>query len=442
MLEVARNPNITLLTYSEVQKIDGHLGNFRVTIKKKPRYVIEEKCNGCGNCEDVCPVFRPKEFDAFLGTRKAIYIPFPQAVPKIATIDMDHCTRCRLCEKACEFDAINLDQKEETIEVEVGTIIVATGYDQYNPEGKYGYRKYENVITQLQLERLLAPNGPTNGHLVKISDLKKPESIVMIQCVGSRDLNSNQHCSDVCCMVAIKNAKLIKQEYPDTDVTICYMDIRCAGKAWEEYYTRARDYNIKFIRGNVGSVREDPETKRLIVRVEDTLNSEIKRIETDLVVLSVAMVPSEDSEKLASIFRLDRSPDGFFKERHSALNPVDTKIPGIYIAGAAQGPKSVAQAVAQARGAASAAAIPLIKGRYTLELLSATVDKERCNKCRMCLETCPIGAITIKDDTIEIDEVMCKGCGSCASMCPSNAITVRFYRPKQFEVYIDSLFTT
>ncbi len=442
MLEVARNPKITLITYAEIEKIEGHLGDFRVTIKKKPRYVIEEKCSGCGTCEEICPVFRPKEFDANLGTRKAIYIPFPQAVPKIATIDMEHCTKCRLCEKMCEFGAIDWNQKEEMIDVNVGTIIVTTGYDQYNPEGKYGYGKYENVITQLQLERLLAPNGPTNGHLVKISDLENPESIVMIQCVGSRDLNSNQYCSDVCCMVAIKNAKLIKQEYPEIEVTICYMDIRCAGKAWEEYYTRARDYDIKFIRGNVASVRENPETKKLIVRVEDTLNSEIKRIETDMVVLSVAMVPSEDSEKLASVLNLDRSPDGFFKEKHSALNPVDTKIPGVYIAGAAQGPKSVAEAVAQARGAASAAAIPLIRGRYMLELVSATVDKERCNKCRMCMESCPIGAITIRDDEIEIDEVACKGCGSCASICPSKAITVRFYRPRQFEAYIDSLFAT
>jgi heterodisulfide reductase subunit A len=442
MLEVARERNVKLLTYAEVEKIEGYLGNFKVTIKKKPRYVIAEKCSGCGVCEEVCPVFRPKEFDENMGIRKAIYIPFPQAVPKIAIIDMEHCIKCRLCEKVCEFKAIDLDQKEEKIELSVGTIIVATGYDQYNPEGKYGYGKYENVITQLQLERLLAPNGPTGGHLVKLSDLKKPESIVMIQCVGSRDLSSNQYCSDVCCMVAIKNAKLIKQEYPDVEVTICYMDIRCAGKNWEEYYTRAREYNIKFIRGNVSSVRENPETKKLIVRVEDTLNSEIKRIEADLVVLSVAMVPSKDSERLASILRLDRSPGGFYKERHSVLSPIDTKVPGIYVAGAAHGPKSVPEAVAHASGAVAAAAIPLIKGRYTIELVSATVDKDRCNLCGLCINVCPIGAITVKDGAIEINEIICKGCGSCASMCPSRAMTVRFYRPKQFETYIDALFAT
>ena len=442
MLEVARKPNVKLLTYAEVEKVDGYLGNFKVTIRKKPRYVISEKCNGCGICEEVCPVLRPKEFDEKIGFRKAIYIPFPQAVPKIATIDMDYCIKCHLCEKVCEFKAIDFNQKEERIEVNVGTIIVTTGYSPYNPEGKYGYGKYENVITQIQLERLLAPNGPTGGHLVKISDLKKPESIVMIQCVGSRDLNSNQYCSDVCCMVAIKNAKLIKQEYPNTEVTICYMDIRCAGKAWEEYYTRARDYGIKFIRGNVGSVRESPETKKLIVRVEDTLNSEIRRIEADLVVLSVAMCPSKDTEKLVNILRLDRSPDGFYKESHSVLSPIDTKVPGIYVAGAAHGPKSVAEAVAQARAAASAAAIPMIKGRYTLELVSATIDRDRCNQCERCMEVCPIGAITIKNGAIEINEVLCKGCGSCASMCPSRAITVRFYRPKQFEAYIDALFVT
>lgn len=440
MLEVARNPRITLITCAEVQKVEGHLGNFKVTIKKKLRYIIEEKCNGCGVCEEICPIFRPNEFDANLGSRKAIYIPFPQAVPKIATIDMEYCMKCHLCEKVCEFEAIDWNQKEEPIEVDVGTIIVTTGYDPYDPEGKYGYGKYENVITQFQLERLLAPNGPTNGHLVRISDLKKPESIIMIQCVGSRELLSNQYCSGVCCMVALKNAKLIKQEYPDIEVKICYIDIRATGKAWEEYYRRARELGLTFIRGRPGEV--NPKGDRLIVEVENSLTGELSHIETDLVVLSVAMVPSIDTKKLASILRLDRSPDGFYKERHSALGPIDTKIPGIYIAGTAQGPKSVGETVSQARGAASAAAEPLIKGRYILELVSATVDKDRCNKCKLCVDICPYGAITVKDDAIEIDEIACKGCGSCASMCPSNAITVRFYRPKQFEVYIDSLFAT
>ncbi len=440
MFEVATNKRIKLITNAEVQSIEGNIGNFQVKIVKKPRYVVEEKCSGCGACEEVCPVFRPNEFDAGLGSRRAIYIPFAQAVPKVATIDMSSCVKCHLCEKACEEKAIDFNQKEEEITLNVGVIIVATGYEEYIPHGLYGYGKYPDVITQLTLERLLAPNGPTGGHLVKISDGQKPKSIVMIQCVGSRDIKTNSYCSEVCCMVAIKNGKLIKQEYPEIDVTIWYMDLRCPGKEYEDYYRRAREFGIKFIRGKPGDVYSDG--KKLIVEGENSLTSEFVRMETDMIVLSTAMTPSNTSGTLASLLRLERGPDGFFKEYHSRLNPVDTKIPGIYLAGVAQGPKSIADAVSQAKGAASSAASPLIAGNYAMEIISAEVDRELCIGCMQCSKTCPFNAIVEKEGKAEVEDISCRGCGLCFSVCPSKAITVRYYRPHHFEAYIDSLLET
>ncbi len=437
MFEAAINKRLKLITNAEVKSIKGHIGNFQVKVIKKPRYVIEEKCTGCGACEDVCPIFRPNEFNAGLSARKAIYIPFAQAVPKVATIDIENCLKCQLCKKACEEDAINLEQQEEKIELKVGVIIVAIGYEQYIPEGLYGYGKYPDVITQLTLERLLAPNGPTGGHLVKLSTGEKPKSVVMIQCVGSRDIKTNSYCSEVCCMVAIKNAKLIKQEYPDVDVTIWYMDLRCPGKEYEDYYRRARELGIKFIRGKPGDVYFNG--KSLVVEGENSLASEFTSLEADLIVLSTAIVPSDTAETITGILRLERGPDGFFKEYHSRLNPIDTKIPGIYIAGVAQGPKSIAETVSQAKGAASSAASPMIAGNYALEIVSADVDKNLCSGCKQCLYTCPFDAIVEKDDKVEVDDIHCRGCGMCFSVCPSQAIIVRHYEPKQLEVYIDAL---
>jgi len=437
MFEVANNKKVKLITNAEVHRIEGNIGSFHVKVVKKPRYVIEEKCTGCGACEDPCPIFRPNEFNAGLSARKAIYIPFAQAVPKKALIDMKNCVKCRLCILSCEEEAIDLNQKEEEIELEVGVIIVATGYEVYCPDREYGYGKYPDVITQLTLERLLAPNGPTNGELVKISDGERPKRVVMIQCVGSRDLKTNTYCSEVCCMVALKNAKLIKQEYPDTEVTIWYMDLRCPGKEYEDYYRRAREFGIKFIRGRPVEVYSNG--KNLVVEGENSLTSELTRTEADLVVLSTAIVPSRATETLANMLRLERGPDGFLKEFHSRLNPVETKIPGIYLAGVSQGPKSIAEAVYQAKGAASSAASPMIAGIYVLEVISAEVDHELCSGCRLCMSICPYGAIVEKDGKVEVEDIHCRGCGLCFSVCPTQAITVRYYRPQQFEAYLDSL---
>ena len=440
MFEVANNKNVTLITNAEVQRVRGHIGSFKVTVSKKPRYVIEEKCTGCEVCEDVCPIFRPNEFDVNLGARKAIYLPFNQAVPKTAIIDMGNCIKCKLCEKACEEDAIDLDQKEETIELIVGTIIVATGFEEYRPEGQYGYGKHPDVITQLGLERILAPNGPTGGHLIRPSTGEKPKSVVMIQCVGSRDIRKNPYCSQVCCMVAIKNAKLIKQEYPDTEVTIWYMDLRCPGVEYDDYYRNARKLGITFIRGKPGDVYFNG--KNLVIEGENTFTSEYTRMEAELIVLSTAIVPSNNIESLMNILGLERSPAGFIKEYHSRLNPIDTKIPGIYLAGVVQGPKSIAETVSQAKGAASSAARLLIAGNYPLEVITAFVEEELCNGCKQCINVCPFGPIISKDDKVEVEDINCRGCGLCFSVCPSQAISVRHYKPEQFEAYIDSLLET
>lgn len=441
MLETGSHPNIELITYSEITDIQGYIGNFQVKILKKPRFVKEDKCTGCGACTEVCPIHVPNEFNFGYSSRRAIYTSFPQAVPLKYTIDEEACIKCRLCVGKCEEEAIDFEQQPEEITINVGTIIVASGFKIFDPTGVFGYGKYENVITQLQLERLLSPNGPTLGEFRRISDEKFPKKVVMIQCVGSRSVDTNEYCSaGVCCLVAIKNAGLLKHENPDTDITICYMDIRTPGKAYEEYYKRMRELGIKFLRGNIAEVKEDLETKNLILRVEDTLNGEIKKLEAELVVLSVAMEPSEGTDKIASQLRLERSPDGFIKEFHQRLDPVRTKIPGIYVAGVAQGPKAVDATVNQGKGAAAAAAIPMTRGVYEIELIRANVDLQKCSRCGQCMIICPYQAITLENDTIKVNEMFCQGCGACAAVCKNNAMTLKAYGNKLFETYIDNLF--
>lgn len=441
MLEAARTQGLNIYTYSEVEDVSGFVGNFKVKVRRRARYVTND-CNGCGSCMDACPAYGYNEFNEGMDARKAIYVSFAQAVPSMAQIDMDRCIKCELCKSACELDAIDFDQKDEILTLNVGTIAVATGWDEYEPEPGYlGYDVFPNVITQMKLERILAPNGPTVGHLARPSDGKRPKNILFIQCVGSRDLNRNTYCSaGVCCMISIKNSKLIKQHYPDSDITVAYMDIRAAGKDYEEYFTASRKDGIKYIRTNISRVEQDPETKNLKVIMQNTLGSGgLREEEFDMIVLSCAMVPAVGSEKLASILKLETSQDGFFKEFHSRLNPIDTKIPGIVLAGVAQGPKSISESIAQGRAAASSLSRLMGKDKYRILLIRATVDKDKCAKCGLCELNCPYNAIKTLDSGAEVNEILCRGCGSCLANCPSEAITLRYYREPQYEEQIDAI---
>ncbi len=441
MLQSARTPGLNLHTYSEVDDVTGFIGNFKVKIKKNARYVNKD-CNGCGACWEVCPAYGYNEFNEGMDSRRAIYSSFAQAVPSIAQIDMTRCIKCELCIAACEVDAIDFDQEDEMLEIEVGTIIVATGWDEFEPPTGYlGYNLYSNVITQLKLERMLAPNGPTFGHLIRPSDGKEPKRILFIQCVGSRDLNMNTYCSSgVCCMISIKNSKLIKQHSPDSDVTVAYMDMRAAGKDYEEYFTASRRDGIKYIRTNVSRIKEDPNTKNLKIVMQNTLSSDrLKELEFDLVVLSAAMVPAKGIERIQKILKLEYSQDGFFKEFHARLNPIDTKIPGISLAGVAQGPKSIAESIVQGRAAASSLARIMGKDKYRILLIRASVEKERCAKCGLCELNCPYNAITLMNDGADVNEILCRGCGACLANCPSEAITLRYYREPQYERQIDAI---
>jgi heterodisulfide reductase subunit A len=443
MLEVQRTKNIHLLTYAEITKVTGFVGNFEVEVNLKPRYTTT-KCIGCNACVDVCPAYGPSEFNQNLGARKAIYVSFAQAVPLVAQIDMDKCIRCGLCDTACELKAIDFNQKPQMVNFKVGTIIVATGWDEFREEGYCGYGKFSNVITQLELERILAPNGPTFGNLIRPSDGKHPHKILFVQCVGSRDLKRNKHCSSgVCCMISLKNTKLIKQHDPETDITVAFIDIRAAGKAYEEYFLECRKYGVKFVKSAIPRIEEDSVTKNLKVYIVDALNNcdEIKQHEFDLVVLSSAMQPAKGITKLNSVMKLETSPDGYFKEYHARLNPVDTSVAGISLAGAAHGPKSIAETIMQAKGAASSASVIMQPGQYTMLMVKALVDLERCSVCGLCVKNCPYEAITLDEKGACVDEVKCRGCGICAMTCPSSAITVRGSRNNQITAVIDGILT-
>ena len=353
MVDAGKHENIELLAYSEVKEVDGYIGNFKVKVERKPRYIDEETCVGCGSCSDVCPIEIPNYFDEGTGMVKAAYIPFPQAVPLVATIDKDYCIECHLCDTACERGAIKHDQEPEEIELDVGTIIVATGYDPYDPSEKkeWSYEDSENVITGLELERYINASGPTQGHVVKPSDGEKPKSVAFIQCVGSRDEQINKpYCSRVCCMYAMKNAQLIKDHEPDTEVTIYYMDIRAFGKGFEEFYKRSQEkYGIKFIRGRPATVLENPD-QSLTIRSEDTLLGKVTEFDYDMVVLSVGLQPPEGAETLRQTLGISKSADGFLMEAHPKLRPIDTLTDGVYLAGVSQGPKDIPDAVAQESG--------------------------------------------------------------------------------------------
>jgi len=362
MVDAARHPNIQLLPYSEVREVSGKAGDFVVKIVRKPRYVDETKCTGCGVCAQHCPVEVPNEFDQGLGIRKAIYVPFPQAVPLIYTIDRDNCLECGLCTKVCGVGAPNLDQRPQEMNVEVGAIVVATGCEIFDIAMKpeYGAGRYDNVITGLALERLLSASGPTGGHVLRPSDGRIPRKVAFVQCVGSRDEKIGiDYCSRVCCMYAIKEAELVKEHVHGADVTIFYMDIRAFGKGFEEFYRRAdNEFKIKFVKGRVAEIVEDPATKNLIIRAENIEAAEPIDEEVDLVVLSAGLRPAADNG-FAKLLSVPVADDGFFATQNPKIDPVTTRVGGIFTAGVAEGPKDIPDSVAHASAAAMRASIVL-----------------------------------------------------------------------------------
>lgn len=441
MVDVGKHENIELLTYSEVREVDGYIGNFKVKVERKPRYIDEELCVGCGSCVEVCPIEMPNYFDEGIGMVKAAFIPFPQAVPLCATIDKDYCIECKLCDQICERGAVKHDQESEFIDLEVGTIIVATGYDPYDPTEKleYGYGAHTNVITAMEIERMINASGPTEGHVIKPSDHESPKRVAFIHCVGSRDDKIGKpYCSRVCCMYSMKNAQLIIDHEPDTDVTLYYMDIRAFGKGFEEFYKNSQEkYGIKFLRGRPSEIIENDDLT-LTVRGEDTLLNTVTEYDYDLVVLSVGLIPPEGAEELRQTIGLSKSGDGFLMEAHPKLRPVDTLTDGVYLAGVSQGPKDIPDAVAQGSGAAARAAIPMVKGEVEIEPIIATTDTDVCGACEVCVELCPYGAVAIEDDQATVNVALCKGCGTCVAACPSGAMDQNHFKTDQIMAQIEA----
>jgi heterodisulfide reductase subunit A len=448
MVDVGKHPNITLITYSEVKEVTGIVGNFHVKIHKKPRFVDAGKCVGCGICANRCPVKIPNEFDMGLGVRKSIYVPFPQSIPLVYTIDKENCLYftkgvCRICEKFCETEAIDFNQEPETIELDVGAIIVATGFDTYDPVplGEYGYGTYPNVITSLQMERLMNAAGPTGGKIRRQSDGEKPTKIAFIQCVGSRDKRTgNVYCSNACCLNSIKLARQIKEKYPDSEVFIFYNDIRAFGRRFEEFYSKAREDWVTFIKGIPSEIKEHPQTNNLIITAEDVLSGFLLEAEVELVVLAVGMIPSKTSEELSRILHIPRGTDGFFLEAHPKLRPVETNTAGIFLAGSCQGPKEIPESIAQGKAAASSVATLLSQGKIRIESMIASIDQDLCVGCGLCEESCPYVAITVIDRKATLEEALCKSCGTCASLCPEHAIAMKHFTDMQVKAQILAAF--
>ncbi len=440
MSDAGRHPNIELLTNSEVTEVTGYIGNFKVKVLKKPRYVTEE-CTACGDCASVCPVVAPNEFDVGLATRHAIYIPFAQAVPSTYIIDRNLCLNesfivCDKCINACERHTVNFLMLPETVELDVGTIIVATGADVFDPTSlmTYGYTKFPNVITSLEFERLINAGGPSGGHLIRPSDMQIPKTVAFIQCVGSRSAKSGHlYCSNVCCMNTIKDALLIKEHWPETKIYVFYVDIRAFGKGFEELYKRAKEEGVTFIRGLPAEIIEDGRLNDLVLIGENTLRGELYEVSVGMVILSIGIESRQDSDVIQRLFTLSRTSDGFFMEAHPKLKPVDTPTGGVFLAGCAESPKDIKDSVTQASAAAARASILMAKGKVTVEALTPIVDMENCQVCGLCARVCPYNAITVDKELkkTEVIEAACAGCGTCGAECPFGTITMRHFTDDQ-----------
>ncbi len=449
MVSVGRHPNITLMSYSEVEKVAGYVGNFTVTVRRKPRYVIEDLCTGCGTCMEKCPWKKiPSEFDLGLGNRPAIFYPFPQAVPRVPVIDTVNCAyfktgKCRACEKFCTAKAIDFEQKEQHVEIEVGTIILATGFSDFDPARapQYGYGVLPNVVTGMEMERLINSGGPTTGRVL-LKNGEKPKKVAILHCVGSRG-KEHEYCSRVCCMYSLKLATLIR-EYVDAEVVEFYRDMRAFGKDYEGFFHRAEGHGVQFARFN-GDLRVEQRDGNLAIQATDVYTGQLVETAVDMVVLATGMEAQADQHEVGVRFGVSRSPDGFFLEKHPKLAPVETTTDGVFLAGTCQGPKDIPDSVAQG-GAAAAAALSLMDhGSVELEPFTTQVDAERCGACRTCEGLCPYGAIAMVEWNsrlvAQVNEVLCKGCGACAAACPAGAAMQSGFTNEQILAEIEGILT-
>jgi heterodisulfide reductase subunit A len=449
MTDVGRHPNIKLLTMSELVDIKGYVGNFKARIVKKARYVVENECTACGDCVKVCPVVRPDEFNMGLSSRKAIFSPFPQAVPSSYLINVNECLGhnpavCAKCIDACEKKCINFHMSDEEIEEKVGTIIIATGMEPYNPKelDEYGYTRFENVVTSLEFERLVNAGGPSQGKAVRPTDLKPPSSVAFIQCVGSRSARrGSEYCSNTCCMNTIKSTLVLKEQYPDMDIKVFYLDIRAFGKGFEDLYMRSRRLGVQYIKGLPGTVEELPD-RGLRVAVENTTTGRLEFHDLDMLVLALGMKPAKGTQHLQEMLGLQLTPDGFYLEAHPKLLPVDAATRGIFFAGCAESPKDIKESVTQASAAAGRAIRLMHDGQITSEPIISEVIEDKCKCCGKCAEVCPYNAITVnvkKKITASVNSAACAGCGTCAAECTFDAIIMNHYTDEQINFQTDAM---
>jgi len=462
MVDAAQNEKIKIYSYSEVAAVKGFVGNFNVTIRKKARFVDEVKCTGCGLCTEKCPQKKvPNEFNMGMDTRRAIYIPFAQAVPKVATIDADYCTmlktgKCGICSKVCSAGAIDYKQQDELVEEKYGAIVVATGFNPISVEkyDEYAYSQSPDVVTSLEFERLMNAAGPTSGTLLRPSDGTHPHTLVFVQCVGSRcdgDGRGKSYCSKICCMYTAKHAMLCREKYPDTDVYVFYIDVRTPGKNFDEFYRRAvEEYGVHYIKGQVGKVV--PENGKLKVQASDLLSNEQIHIDADMVILATAIEPDKTARPLATMLTASMDTNDFFTEAHPKLRPVESPTAGIFLSGACQGPKDIPETVAQASAAAAKVLGLLAKDHMVCNPCTAEPNEMMCNGCSSCEKVCPYGAITYSDKEFRgpnrttlirrvasVNPAVCQGCGACTVACPSGAMDLKGFSNKQIMAEVDAI---
>ncbi|MEX1246971.1 MAG: CoB--CoM heterodisulfide reductase iron-sulfur subunit A family protein [Anaerolineales bacterium] len=452
MSEAGMHPNIELLTWSEVENVEGYLGNYTVTVRKKARYVDVSLCTGCGICQQKCPKkVIDDQYEVGLGYRKAIYTPFEQAVPKFPVLDRENCTyfekgTCRACEKFCAPGAIKLDDQDEVVQLNVGNVILATGYDMFDARRipRYGYGKLANVFTSIEFERMCNAAGPTNGAIVLRDGKTAPKSVGIIHCVGSRDHKYNTYCSAICCMQSLKFAHLVK-ERTGADVFNFYIDMRTAAKDYDEFYQKVLEEGTNLIRGKVAEVTDgglfDERGGQLIIQVEDTLIGKQRRIPVDMVILAIALEPRHDASAVAHQFGISCSANGWFTEKHPKLDPVSTMTDGIFIAGCASGPKDIPASVSQGSAAAARVVSYIQQKELSLEPVRASIIAEQCSGCRICNDLCPFNAISFDEQKMvsEVHQALCQGCGTCVAACPAGAISGTGFTNEQVLAQIEGL---